>query len=165
MNILVAFCHPVPDSFGAVLRDATVAALAGHETTLVDLYAGHDLPRGFTDADADALEWADAVVLVYPTWWASLPAPLMGWVEAGLDRDRWRHLRRVVAITTHGSSKLVNLLTGGVGRRIVRRGLPRLMSPGAYGRYIPLYGMDTIDDAARHDFLESLPTALTHALE
>lgn len=165
MNVLVAFCHPVPDSFGAVLRDATVAALAAHETKVIDLYEGHDLPREFSAGDVEALGWAHAIVLVYPTWWASLPAPLMGWVEAGLDRDGWRHLARVVAITTHGSSRLVNVLTGGVGRRIVRRGLPRLMSPDAYGRFIPLYGMDTIDDAERHEFLESLPAALARALE
>jgi NAD(P)H dehydrogenase (quinone) len=164
MNVLVAFCHPIPDSFGACLRDITVAALAAHETKVIDLYDSHDLPREFDDMDADALEWANAVILVYPTWWASLPAPLMSWIEAGLDRDGWRHLRRVVAVTTHGSSRLVNLVTGGVGRRIVRRGLPRLMSPDAYGRFIPLYGMDTIDDSTRRDFLESLPTALTHAL-
>ncbi|MEX1006010.1 MAG: NAD(P)H-dependent oxidoreductase [Acidimicrobiia bacterium] len=164
MNVLVAFCHPVPDSFGACLRDATVASLGAHETEVIDLYEGRDLPRGFTDEDAATLAWANAVILIYPTWWASLPAPLMGWVEAGLDRDGWSHLRRVVAITTHGSSRLVNVLTGGVGRRIVRRGLPRLMATGAYGRFIPLFGMDTIDDTTRHEFLESLPPALTRAL-
>lgn len=165
MNVLIVFCHPVPDSFGASLRDATVAALAAHATQMIDLYDGHDLPRDFADGDTDALGWADAIVLVYPTWWASLPAPLMGWVEAGLDRGNWRHLTRVVAVTTHGSSRLVNVLTGGVGRRIIRRGLPRLMSAGAYGRFIPLYGMDTIDDPTRLEFLESLPTTLTHALD
>lgn len=165
MNVLVVFCHPVPDSFGACLRDATVAALESHETQVTDLYAGHNLPRAFADEDMDALQWANTIVLVYPTWWASLPAPLMGWIEAGLDRDGWRHLTRVVAVTTHGSSRLVNLATGGVGRRIVRRGLPRLMAPDAYGRFIPLYGMDTIDDDARRDFLKSLPAALIRALD
>jgi NAD(P)H dehydrogenase (quinone) len=164
VNVLVVFCHPVPDSFGAALRDAAVAALVAHETKVVDLYEGRDLPREFDDGDAKALEWANAIVLVYPTWWASLPAPLMGWVEAGLESDRWRHLTRVVAVTTHGSSGMVNMVTGGVGRRIVRRGLPRVMASDAYGRFIPLYSMDTISDTARLDFLESLPTALTHAL-
>ena len=164
MNVVVAFCHPVPESFGARLRDATVLALAAHETRVIDLYDGRDLPGEFDEAAEDALAWASAIVLVYPTWWASLPAPLMAWVEAGLERDRWGHLTRVVAVTTHGSSRMVNMLTGGVGRRIVRRGLPRLMAPGAYGRFLPLYGMDTIDDAARRRFLESLPTTLTRAL-
>ena len=164
MNVLVVFCHPVPDSFGACLRDRTVAALATHDTRVIDLYDGHDLPREFDPDDLQTLRWANALVLVYPTWWASLPAPLMGWIETGLDQGGWRHLTRVVAVTTAGSSRLVNLLTGGVGRRIVRRGLPRLMASGAYGRFIPLYSMDTIDDTTRREFLDSLPAALARAL-
>lgn len=163
MRTLVVFCHPVPDSFGAALADVTVTVVSP-DVRLVDLYDGRDLPRGFDPADEAALAWAEAVVLVYPTWWSSLPAPLMGWVEDGLDRQAWQHLSRVVAVTTHGSSRLLNAVTGGSGRRIIRRGLPRLMAPGASGRFIALYGMDTIDDAARHAFLAALPSELTLAL-
>jgi putative NADPH-quinone reductase len=164
VNVLVVFCHPVPDSFGAAVRDAAVVALAAHEVQLADLYEGHDLPRDFEDADAESLAWAEAVVLVYPTWWSSLPAPLMAWVEAGLERDAWRHLRRVVAITTHGSSLLVNTITGGIGRRIIRRGLPHLMAEGAFGRFLAIYGMDQITDDDRTRFLESLSRTLPQAL-
>ena len=46
---------------------------------------------------------------------------LMGGVEDGLDRQAWQHLSRVVAVTTHGSSRLLNAVTGGSGRRIIRR--------------------------------------------
>lgn len=75
MRTLVAFCHPVPNSYGAHLRDQVLSVI--DEVRLVDLYGGHDLPRGFLTEDADDLVWAEAVVLVYPTWWSSLPAPLM----------------------------------------------------------------------------------------
>ncbi len=162
MRTLVAFCHPVPYSFGAHLRDQVMSAV--DEVRLVDLYAGHDLPRGFLGEDAYDLAWAEAVVLVYPTWWSSLPAPLMEWIETGLDRDLWRHLVRVVAVTTHGSSRVVNIATGQIGRRIVRRGLPAYMASKSKGRFIALYKMDRIDNDRRHKFAEQLATRLPRAL-
>ncbi len=41
MRCLVVYCHPVPESFGAAVRDTAVAALSdrGFEVRLVDLYA------------------------------------------------------------------------------------------------------------------------------
>ena len=40
MRVLVVYCHPVPESFCAAVRDATVAALGeqGSQVRLVDLY-------------------------------------------------------------------------------------------------------------------------------
>jgi NAD(P)H dehydrogenase (quinone) len=162
VRTLVAFCHPVPYSYGAHLRDQVLSAV--DEVRLVDLYGGNDLPRRFLDADGDDLAWAEAVVLVYPTWWSSLPAPLMEWVEAGLERDLWRHLVRVVAVTTHGSSRLVNIATGQIGRRIVRRGLPAYMASQSKGRFIALYRMDGISQVRRRKFAEHLVTRLPRAL-
>ena len=165
MRTLVVFCNPVPDSFGACVRDEIISSISPHEARLVDLYGGRDLPRPFGQHDVGALQWAEAVVLTYPTFWSSFPAPLMAWVEDGLDRELWRGIHRVVAVATHGSSRLVNMLSGGIDRRIVRRGLPRLMAPGAYGRFIALYSMDTIDDDQRRKFLASLPLTLGGALD
>jgi NAD(P)H dehydrogenase (quinone) len=162
VRTLVAFCHPVPYSYGAHLRDQVLSAL--DEVRLVDLYDGHDLPRGFLDGDGDDLAWAEAVVLVYPTWWSSLPAPLMEWIETGLEHDLWRHLERVVAVTTHGSSRFVNIATGQIGRRIVRRGLPAYMAPGSKGRFIALYRMDRIGDDDRRKFSDHLATRLPRTL-
>lgn len=160
----VVFCHPVPTSFCASVRDAVESALDRHEVRRVDLYDGADLPRSFADDDFELLSWARAVVLIYPTWWGTLPAPLMGWIEDGLEREAWAGLERVVAVTTHGSSRFVNRLSGGTGRRIVMRGLPLQMALGASGRFIALYSMDTIDDDARQRFLDSLPDQLNQAL-
>lgn len=164
MNVAVVFCHPVPGSFGAAVRDTVVAHLDPTATRCLDLYDGADLPRAFTDEDEQTLRWSRAVVLVYPTWWGTMPAPLMGWIEAGLEREAWANLERAVAVTTHGSSRFVNTFTGGTGRRIVMRGLPRQMAIGAIGRFIALYSMDTIDDEARGRFLTSLPAQLDRAL-
>lgn len=164
MNVAVVFCHPVPGSFGGAVRDKIAAHLDPVAFRILDLYDGADLPRSFADEDEQTLRWSRGMVLVYPTWWGTLPAPLMAWVEAGLERDAWTGLERVVAVTTHGSSRFVNTFTGGTGRRIVMRGLPRQMAIGAIGHFIALYSMDTIDDDARRRFLESLPSQLDQAL-
>ena len=102
MRCLVVYCHPLPESFGAALRDAAVEALTGRgwEVRLVDLYAeGFDpvlspaerrnMEHAPTDPTLarhiDNLKWAQAILFVYPTWWYGLPAMLKGW----LDRVWW----------------------------------------------------------------------------
>lgn len=99
MRVLVVYCHPVPESFCASLRDAALAALAraGHETRLVDLYAEGFDPvmhceerRVYNDGPpsdpalaphVENLRWAEAILFVYPTWWYGLPAMLKGWLD------------------------------------------------------------------------------------
>ncbi len=99
MRVLVVYCHPVPESFAAGLRDAAVDELlkAGHEVDLVDLYAegfdpvmGADERRRYNTmvmADhpfpghAERLQAAQGILFVYPTWWYGLPAMLKGWLD------------------------------------------------------------------------------------
>jgi NAD(P)H dehydrogenase (quinone) len=99
MRCLVVYCHPVPESFCAALRDTVIATLErnGHAVDLLDLYAeGFDpvMPaderRGYNEMKrgdhpfpdhAERLEKADALLFVYPTWWYGLPAMLKGWLD------------------------------------------------------------------------------------
>jgi putative NADPH-quinone reductase len=99
MRVLVVYCHPVPDSFCAAVRDAAVGTLTarGWDVRLVDLYAegfdpvlGTDERRHYHDrAPTDPalaphienLRWAEAILFVYPTWWYGLPAMLKGWLD------------------------------------------------------------------------------------
>ncbi|MEQ1950639.1 NAD(P)H-dependent oxidoreductase [Mesorhizobium sp. CN2-181] len=99
MRVLVVYCHPVPESFCAALRDAAVETLTarGDEVRLVDLYAEKFDPvmqpeerRRYNDgppADpalapyVEQLKWAEAVLFVYPTWWYGLPAMLKGFFD------------------------------------------------------------------------------------
>jgi putative NADPH-quinone reductase len=99
MRVLLVYCHPVPESFCATVRDTAKSALqaAGHEVDLIDLHvegfepvmqaderraynqtgsADHPLP-----GHAARLKAADALVFVYPTWWYGLPAMLKGWLD------------------------------------------------------------------------------------
>ena len=99
MRVLVVYCHPVPESFCAAVRDTVMDALAeaGHETRLLDLYAigfepvmGCEERRVYNDMCRDQhplpehaahLAWAEGIVFVYPTWWYGLPAMLKGWLD------------------------------------------------------------------------------------
>ncbi|MFT6774483.1 MAG: NAD(P)H dehydrogenase (quinone) [Paracoccaceae bacterium] len=99
MRLLLVFCHPVPDSFGAALRDrvADAARGKGHEVRVKDLYAeGFDPVMsceerlGYHDAvtnelpvakELEAVRWAEGLIFVHPTWWYSQPAMLKGWLD------------------------------------------------------------------------------------
>ncbi|CAM5653766.1 FMN-dependent NADH-azoreductase [Mycolicibacterium aubagnense] len=105
MRVLVVYCHPVPESFCAAVRDAALDAIAakGCEARLVDLYAENFDPvmrdgerREYNErAPADPalvehiahLKWAEAIVFVYPTWWYGLPAMLKGWLDRVWAKD------------------------------------------------------------------------------
>lgn len=105
MRVLVVYCHPVPESFCAAVRDAALDAIAakGCEARLIDLYAENFDPvmrdgerREYNErAPADPalaqhiahLRWAEAIVFVYPTWWYGLPAMLKGWLDRVWAKD------------------------------------------------------------------------------
>lgn len=99
MRVLLVYCHPVPESFNAAVRDRAVAALAaaGHEVDLLDLYAegfdpvlSADERRAYHEAGLNEapvaghlarLKACEALIFVFPTWWYGPPAMLKGWVE------------------------------------------------------------------------------------
>jgi putative NADPH-quinone reductase len=100
MRLLLVFCHPDPQSFGAALHRPAAEALrsAGHELREIDLYAEgfdpvlspaekatylSDTQRNIQGvaAHVEALRWAEGWVVVYPTWFYGAPAMLKGWLE------------------------------------------------------------------------------------
>ncbi|MFZ9717695.1 MAG: NAD(P)H-dependent oxidoreductase, partial [Ilumatobacteraceae bacterium] len=127
-----------------------------HEVRLRDLYAEnfdpflsateralHHTPpttRPELVRDVEDLRWCEAIVFIYPTWWSGLPAMLKGWIDrtwmnevawvlpagANTIRPQLTNIRRLVAVTTHGSSKFINALQGEPGKRIISRSI-RLM--------------------------------------
>lgn len=191
MRTLVVFCHPNPESFGAAMRDRAIAGLqrAGHEIRLNDLYAdgfrpelsaderrAHLVPGVAPDVQryADDLRWAEAIVLVYPTWWSGQPAMLKGWMDrvwgagvawelppgASVVRPKLTAIRRIVIVTSHGSSKWINVLEGESGKRTVIRSLRAMCSRRVRTKWCALYGIDTIDEAGRTRFLDRVERSL-----
>ncbi len=165
-------------------------AAGGHEVRLTDLYAegfepvlsateraAHLEPPSTKPAIApyvDDLRWCEALVLVYPTWWSGQPAMLKGWIDRvwvngvawelppGANRLRplLRNVRRIVAVTTHGSPKHINALEGEGGKRVVTRSLRVLCHPFARTRWIAMYGLDTATADQRQRFLERVERRL-----
>jgi putative NADPH-quinone reductase len=195
VHALVVHAHPLEDSFVAAVRDTVVEALrrADHDVHLVDLYAEGFDPR-LTTAEhaahsaglmarlddeeivrhARLLQWAELLVLVYPTWWGAQPSILKGWFDRvwvegvayhlpeGSSRIRpgLRSIRRVVVVTTHGSSKLVNALQGEAGKHFVGRLVRSLVSRRARVRWIAQYDIDRSTPQIRAAFLRRVSEEL-----
>ena len=196
MKALIVYVHPVEDSFNSAVRDAVISDLnaANHVVRLRDLYAEnfnpflsaaeralHHTPpttRPELARDVEDLRWCEAIVFVYPTWWAGLPAMLKGWIDrtwmnevawvlpAGANTilPRLTNITRLVAVTTHGSSKFVNALQGEPGKRIITRSIRVMCNRWCRARWIAHYGLDksTVQDRQHH--LETVGQRVVHAL-
>jgi NAD(P)H dehydrogenase (quinone) len=135
VKCLVVVAHPDKGSLCHALAVHAVNTLhaAGHEVIIEDLYHQQFAPAlslierqsyyaqafdtGQLIEEIARLTAAEALVLVFPTWWFGLPAMLKGWfdrvwapgtaydhaVDLGAIRPRLNKLRVAVAITTLGS--------------------------------------------------------------
>ena len=100
MRLLVIFCHPSSESYGAALYETACRTLraAGHELRCHDLYregfdpvlSTEEWGSYLSDTDSiitkhservDELHWAEGLVIIYPTWYYGVPAMLKGWLE------------------------------------------------------------------------------------
>jgi len=99
MRVLYLYCHPLPESFHAAIRDRALAGLkaGGHEVDLLDLYAekfdpvlSEDARRHYHDTSRNRaglegtiarLQGADALVVQFPIWCFGMPAMLKGFFD------------------------------------------------------------------------------------
>jgi NAD(P)H dehydrogenase (quinone) len=165
---------------------------AGHDVQVSDLYADGFEPTMSSEEALDHLgppsgkpavggycehlKWCDALVFIYPTWWSGQPAMLTGWLDRVLIRGvAWElpvgatritanltNVRRVVAITTHGSSRLINVLEGETGRRVIGRALRVLCHRSARTTWLAMYGIDRSTQSQRQAFVDRVERRLGH---
>ena len=123
---------------------------------------------------SERLQSCEMLVLVYPTWWGAQPAILKGWFDRvwanGVAYDvhedgsaptpRLANVTRVIAITTHGSSKLVNSLQGEAGKRFVKRSLRVAVSRRCRISWLALYGLDRAGASDRERFVRRVSERL-----
>lgn len=180
MRALVVIAHPSAASLCAELGRAAEAALraAGHDVEVDDLYAQGFSPvltrgeragyyePGFASAETarrrDQLLAAEALVLVFPTWWFSPPAMLKGWFDriwapgtafdhapdGAAIRPKLVELRHVLAVTTLGSPWWVDwLVMRRPVRRILRLALVGACAPKARFRMLSFYNCEALGPA------------------
>lgn len=192
MHVLLIYCHPRSDSFCAALCETATSALeaANHSVEVRDLYAeGFDPAlspdeRGqYYSESADlhrvqdhvtALRNADALLLVYPTWWFGLPAMLKGWFDrvwlpgvafrlreaGGLD-PLLMNIRRIAVITTYGAPRWLLWWVGRPDWRMVRGGFRPLCARPCRLDWIALTRMDTCTAKQRERFLAEVRRRLS----
>jgi len=187
MKCLLVTAHPLQDSLCISLAKRAEAILSaqGHTVTVLDLYAKGFAPaltaeerRALYDTTAPAddtaemtelkaqLSAAEALVLVFPTWWFGLPAILKGWFDrVWVTGVAYHHapdlkaikpglltLRKTLVITTLGSPWWVDLL---VLRRPVRRVLKSAIlgacAPQCLFQMLSFYSAEQVD---AHRFAE-----------
>jgi putative NADPH-quinone reductase len=148
-------------------------ATGGAEVRFTDLHAAGFDP-GFTATDhanhlvagtdpsleshAEDLQWCDTLVLVYPTWWSGQPAILKGWIDRVLMNEiAWTlpegaarikplltNIKKLVVVTTHGSTKFVNALEGESGKRTAFRSMRLMFHKRTRCHWVGLYALDHI---------------------
>lgn len=193
MKILVVFCHPVRESFGRAVLDRCLADLrqAGHELLVKDLYAEGFEPalsaeerRTYEDPGADrhalaeqvaALQAAQGLLLIYPTWWYGMPAMLKGWFDRvwlpgvafdlddkrGISTHALTSVKRLMVVTTYGAPRwFIRVWMGDPGRKVVLRGLRPLLARGCRASWSALYAMDQATPEQRGRFLDQVSRKL-----
>jgi len=188
VKVLVVLAHPSQESFVSFLCSEVVAELSsgGHEIRHHDLWAENFNPV-FTPYERlnhvgdvaeklnelpelrqhiEDLQWCDALVLVYPTWWSGQPAILKGWFDrvlmngvawvlpegAARIRPLLTNVKRLVVVTTHGSSKFVNALEGELGKRTAFRSVRLMLNRRVRCEWIAMYGVDNATVKQREKF-------------
>jgi putative NADPH-quinone reductase len=105
MQVLTVLCHPRAASLTAALAGRFRAGLAaaGHGGELADLYAEGFDPLLFPPDEPDwddaskrysaavlaeqaRIERHQAIALIFPVWWWSMPAMLKGWIDRVWNR-------------------------------------------------------------------------------
>jgi len=157
VTALVVQAHPAEQSYNAALLDVVVSQLPSAAV----------IRLGQEDAlTAETFAGVTNLVVVYPTWWGSVPAALLGplseilgpWVDGNepVDTSPLRSVEKVNVVTTHGSSRLINQLQGEPGRQLWKRVVLPRCAPGATFAWKSLYKMDRLNDQERRSFLSSL---------
>jgi NAD(P)H dehydrogenase (quinone) len=186
MKVLVVYCHPNPESYGAALHQAVVEALAaaGHEVDDLDLYgegfdpvmsrterAGyHDLQTNVVPvADyVDRLRAAEALVLVFPVWNFGLPAMMKGYFDRvflpgvsfgivdGKARGQLTNIKKLAVVTTYGATWLKAWILGNPPRKFCTRSLRGVTRTVSPVTYLAHYDMNRSTPDSRAAFLDKV---------
>jgi len=179
MKCLVVTTHPLTNSLCKLLTDQVVKKLRslGHEVIIEDLYAQNFQPV-LTVAERESyyygeyessniakqvahLQQAEALILLFPTWWFGFPAMLKGWFDRvwgpgiaynhatnyGPIKPLLNNLKQVLVVTTLGSPWWVDrLLMWQPVKRVVRIALLATCARNSKLKFLSLYNSEKLNN-------------------
>ena len=159
--MLILQAHPSENSFNQAILDTALVSLqrSGINPTLIRL--GKEKLRADT-----ALRKPSALILIYPTWWGGYPASLMQWLNemCQSQSDLLKDVRTILSITTHGSSKLINLLQGEWGRSYTKNQIAKICDNSVQLKWTSLYKIDRCTDEELKNYLAKVKSDVTEFL-
>lgn len=193
MRCLVVLAHPLTDSLCHTLARAATEALtaAGHEVVVQDLYQSGFAPAltirerqsyyapafdgTAVQSETQRLLAAEALVLVFPTWWFGFPAILKGWFDRvwapgvaydhasdlGPIQPRLLQLRHALAVTSIGSPWWIDhLVLRQPVRRVLKTALLGTCAPACRFKMLSLYRAERLTSAEVERFNARIVRAL-----
>ncbi|TIU64151.1 MAG: hypothetical protein E5W15_27225, partial [Mesorhizobium sp.] len=115
----------------------------------------------------DALQWAEACVFCFPTWWSGMPAVLKGYfdrvwrpgvafdlpTDGGTIKPALLNIRRMGVVTTFGSPWCyTRLYMQDPGRKVLLRGLKSMCGRTEKHLFLAKYSVEGISNEEREKF-------------
>ena len=193
MKCLVVTTHPLSKSLCGHLTEHVVHKLISmnHEVVIEDLYAEQFQPaltvaeresyyRTSYDAsniarEVKRLQEADALVLLFPTWWFSFPAILKGWFDRvwgpgiaydhasdlGAITPRLSKLRKVLVVTTLGAPWWVDrVVMRQPVKRVVKMALLSACTKQSKLKFLSFYNSEKLSAERLSRFKRQIDRAL-----
>jgi NAD(P)H dehydrogenase (quinone) len=193
MKCLIVTAHPLNNSLCKQLSTQVEKRLKqmGHEVILDDLYTGQFDPvltaqerasyyaenYDFSNISeqVERLQQAEAIVLLFPTWWFGFPAILKGWFDRvwgpgvaydhasdfGPIKPRLDNLQKVLVITTLGSPWWVDrLVMWNPVKRIMKIALLGACANRSKLQFLSLYNSEKLDEGRINVFKKKIDKAL-----
>jgi len=193
MKCLIVTTHPLNDSLCKLLGKHVENKLAkmGHEITIEDLYAenfepaltaqerksyyGENYDSSNVAEQVSRLQDAEALVLLFPTWWFGFPAMLKGWFDRvwgpgiaydhasdyGPIKPRLDNLKKVLVVTTLGSPWWVDrLVMWQPVKRIMKLALLGACTNKSELQFLSLYNSEKLNEQKIAAFKNKIEKAL-----
>ncbi len=193
MKCLVVTTHPLPNSLCKHLTEHVVNRLTvmKHDVVIEDLYDEKFEPlltvkereSYYSDSyDSSAISKqvehlleAEALVLIFPTWWFSFPAMLKGWFDRvwgpgiaydhandlGPIKSRLENLQKVLVVTTLGTPWWVDrLFMWQPVKRVIKVALLGACAKRSKLKYLSLYKSENLNSECIDRFKHKIDKAL-----
>jgi NAD(P)H dehydrogenase (quinone) len=193
-HCLIVSCHPLADSLCNHLVSRVSKAFTGADIEIehLDLYESDFVAplsaaerQGYHAGEFDssalteeiaALQRAEILVLIFPTWWFGMPALLKGWFDRvwapGVAFDQPRKVGERITPKLDGLKQCLVITTLGspwwVDRLVVRRPLKRILkwaligvcAPTARFEMLSVYSAMALDQRRLNRFLRRIDNAV-----